>query len=255
MLKLIDRIFTDKHANHAAIGDNYLLMLMYRFAYPFAYVLHALRLTPNQITTLSVIFAVLAFIQLIVSDSWLSFSVCWSIAILLDFCDGTVARLSNRVSKNSFRYDQMSDLFKISLVILGVALRYGSTWTWVLALSTVFLFLYNILLYRELWFATRNYGSDVLVGNAVTKNDRPPSPQTRLRDRFRIAGWLVQRDKLVKVVKTLYVILFTTNGHTLLVFYLFPLGEQYASIALFYLILLTMIGIHIQIRALIKIPR
>ncbi len=255
MLKLIDRIFTDKYANHAAIGDNYLLMLMYRFASPFAVFLNRLGMTPNWITTLSVIFAVLAFTQLIVSDSWLSFCVCWTIAILLDFCDGTVARLSNRVSKNSFRYDQMSDLFKISLVILGVALRYGSTWIWVLALSTVFFFLYNILLYRELWFATKNYGRHVVVGNVDTNNDRTQPPQTRLRDQFRIAGWLVQRGKLLKVMKTLYVILFTTNGHTLLVFYMFPLGEQYASMALLYLILLTMIGIQIQIRALIKIPR
>ena len=105
MKKIINRIFSEKYVTP---GANVIQLLMYRIAYPFAVLLNKLHLSPNQITTQSLVFSILAFIALIYDEGWVWFSIFWGVSLLLDFCDGTVARMANKVSKTAFRYDHMS---------------------------------------------------------------------------------------------------------------------------------------------------
>lgn len=239
MLKLIDRIFTDKHANHAAIGDNYLLMLMYRFASPFAVFLHRLGMTPNWITTWSLTFSLLAFIALAFDEGWGWFAAFWGMSVLLDFCDGTVARMSDGVSKVAFRYDHMSDLFKIALVILGVGLRYDETMVWLLAFSLCFAFLYSDLLNRELYFVNKM--------RATNNSSQKPNTGKRSVAIARIANLLSKNRTLYSVAKSIWVGLFTFNGHTLLLFFVFPLGVEFVILAFIYLTLICLIAIRSRI--------
>ncbi len=250
MLKLIDRIFTDKHANHAAIGDNYLLMLMYRFASPFAVFLHRLGMTPNWITTWSLTFSLLAFIPLAFDEGWGWFAAFWGMSVLLDFCDGTVARMSNSVSKAAFRYDHMSDLFKLSLLFLGVAIRYDEPDIWVLSFSVTFIFLYFNILNMELaGIYRRKAGQSTPAGNAAQTS------ATRTRDRVRLIAWLVKHDRLYRFVKGAYASFITVNGHSLLLFFLLPLGSDVAMAVFAYLILVMTYGIQSRIRTLLRIER
>lgn len=128
--KLVDRVFSDEFV-HADV--NIVQLVMYRSAYPFAVFLKNLRLSPNLITTLSLIFSILAFAALAFDEGWAWFSVFWGMAVLLDFCDGTVARMTNKLSKQAFRYDHMSDLFKIFLLFLGAGFRYDTGLVWAVA--------------------------------------------------------------------------------------------------------------------------
>jgi len=264
MKKIIDRIFSEKYVHP---GVNFAQLLMYRFAYPFAVLLNKLRLSPNQITTLSLVFSIFAFIALVNDEGWVWFSICWGMSVLLDFCDGTVARMSDRVSKPAFRYDHMSDLFKISLLFLGAGLRYDNNLVWTISSSVIFLFMYFTVLNHELnnvrKLAEKNRLLSGSVENVpVTRSESAPVPNNRIRDRYRIAAWAVKHDFLFKIFQSLLKIyqglrsvLMTINGHTLLLFFLVPLGSEYAAWAFFYFGLIALLGIWERIILLLAIPK
>jgi phosphatidylglycerophosphate synthase len=166
---------------------------------------------------------------------------------LLDFCDGTVARMANKVSKSAFRYDHLSDLFKISLVILGVGIRYDEYLIWILAFSGGFVFLYADSLNRELNIATNR--------QPPSNSESPSIAVVRLRDRNQIAAWVVKHDIFLAIIKNLHSALMTVNGHTLLLFFIFPFGQKFAIGGLSYLILIELWAIRSRIALLVVMRR
>lgn len=252
MKKILNRLFSDKYVNHAAVVDNIVLLLMYRFAYPFSVLLNKLRLSPNQITTQSLVFAILAFAALILDEGWVLFWICWGMAVLLDFCDGTVARMANKVSKSAFRYDHMSDLFKIALILLGVGLRYDDYFVWALAFSASFVFVYSDLLNHELGCIAKHGAKAQRISNG---SEVTFIPNVRRRDRYRIVAWVVRYDLLLKIYKNTYAALLTVNGHTLLLFLLFPFGLEFALWGFSYLILIELWTIRSRIASLVVMRR
>jgi phosphatidylglycerophosphate synthase len=166
---------------------------------------------------------------------------------LLDFCDGTVARMANKVSKSAFRYDHLSDLFKISLVILGVGIRYNETLIWVMAFSACFVFMYGDALNREVHIAINRQASIEDVNKS--------GPNVRLRDRHFIAAWVVKHDILLAFIKNAYAAFLTVNGHTLLLFFLFPFGTKFAIWGLSYLIFVELWTIRFRIALLVVMRR
>lgn len=240
MNKVINRIFSKKYVNHAAVAGNDLLLLMYRLAYPFAVLLNWLRFTPNQITTGSLVFAIFAFLALAYDEGLALFSIFWGITVLLDFCDGTVARMANKVSKSAFRYDHMSDIFKISLIVLGVGIRFDSMPIWILCCAMIFFFTYFEILAHDL-------------KNAVEKNKHlnslaqvaPEGAALPVRDAnllSRLAAGMRLSSLTKKILRNLYVVATSFNGHTLLIFLLMPVGGAVTASALLYLIALSIIG-------------
>lgn len=252
MKKIINRIFSDKYVNHNAVVGNILLLLMYRFAYPFAVLLNKLRLSPNQITTQSLIFSILAFFSLVYDDSYLWFSIFWGLTILMDFCDGTVARMANKVSKTAFRYDHMSDLFKIFLIIFGVGLRYHDYIVWMVIFVTLFLFLYSDILNIQLNYSLKKQENII---KDVSINQGQLAVRVRWRDRSRLVAFVVKSDVFFKVAVNLRSVLLTINGHTLLLFLLVPYGREYAMYLCFYLMSLNILSILSRISHLIKLPK
>lgn len=236
MKKVIDRIFSEKYVTP---GTNVIQLLMYRFAYPFAVLLNKLHLSPNQITTQSLVFAILAFIALVYDDGWIWFSIFWGVSVLLDFCDGTVARMTDTVSKMAFRYDHMSDVFKIYLVVLGVGIRYDEMLFWILSATLIFFYGYFEILAHDLKnTTTRKQIIDSIATSAVN-----PIGKERLRERFFVIGFFLEKFPVVaNLIKEIYVVFTTFNGHTLLLFFAFPLGGWVTKIALVYLIYLTVTG-------------
>ena len=93
MNKIINHVFSEKYVNHVAVADNVVLMMMYRFAYPFAYLLNKLHLSPNQITTQSLVFTILAFLSLSYDKGWGLFSFFWGMAVLLARAAGPQAKV------------------------------------------------------------------------------------------------------------------------------------------------------------------
>lgn len=247
MSSFIGRIFSDKYVNHSAVIDNIVLLLMYRFAYPFSVLLCKLRFSPNQITTLSLIFSILAFIALVFDQGWIWFVLFWGASLLLDFCDGTVARMTNNIGKTAFRYDHNSDLLKINLVILGTGLRYNSELVWMVSFSASFLFMYYTVLNHEL-----NDRRKHKKMNKVTSSSDVNTlvPQNRRRERYRVIAWFVKSDFRLKVYKYSYSAVMTINGHTLLLFLLIPFGEKYATWSFVYLLIIALYGCKARILSL-----
>ena len=252
MRKIIDRVFSDKYVNHKAVVGNVVLLLMYRFVYPFAVLLNKLNLSPNQITTQSLVFSILAFAALVFDEGWILFSIFWGVSVLLDFCDGTVARMANKVSKSAFRYDHMSDLFKIPLVIMGSGLRYENSLIWILAFSASFCFLYADILNQTIGCIAKHVAQPQKL-SSNSKNSL--GLNSRMRDRYRIVAWIVKSDLLFKLIKNTRTVLLTINGHTLLVIFLLPFGYEFALWGLGYLLFLELLAIRSRMTALIVLRR
>lgn len=267
MNEFLSQFFSGKYANHKAIGNNFILLLMYRFAYPFAILLNKLHMSPNQITTASTAFALLAFVTLAIDDGWIIFTGCWGVSVLLDFCDGTVARMTNKISKPAFRYDHMSDLPKMFLIFLGAGFRYDNSLIWSITSSVIFLYMYYTVLNHELHNVKKLSGKNMMVSMCgevvlITRSALAPVPNNRIRDRYRIVAWIVQHNflfktfqLLLKSYQALYTVLTTINGHTLLLFFLVPLGPNFTVWAFSYFGLIALIGIRERIGQLLAIPR
>lgn len=232
MATFLSRFFSDRYANYEAIGNNLLLLLMYRFAYPFAVVLSAIRLGPNQITTLSVLFSLAAALCLAMDDGWLWFCAFWGFALLMDFCDGTVARMTDSVRKIAFRYDHSSDLLKVFLIILAAGIRYDSPAVWPLSLSAIFFFMFFMVLNHDL--------------GSVRRRSAVPATHDELHSHSGI---------LARAGKALYAALLTINGHTLLVFFLLPFGELWAFLGLGYFLAISTFRAAICIYVMIRLPK
>lgn len=252
MSKFIDRVFSDKYANHKAIGGNTLLWIMYRFAYPFSIVLNRLGLSPNQITTLSTISAILAGAFLILGLHKVWFLAFWSGSILLDFCDGSVARMSGNKSKTAFRYDHMSDIFKIFVIMLAAGVHYDSLLMWLSSMSASFFFMYFMLLNHEFSSATK------LLKQKINEPDVRQVKNLDIQSKggmFKLVKSTISNGFILKLLRSVYIALVTINGHTLLIFLMIPFSLELAMFSFIYLIILSIFGSVNRISALGKIPR
>ena len=234
--KTIKNLFINKYVNKGAIKNNCLMLLLYNIATPTSMLFVKLSISPNTITSISILFSIIAFLFLILSKGFLFFMVFWSLAIYLDFCDGTVARMINKKSEYAFNYDHMSDIFKTSLVLLGVGLRYNSKIVWIFTFVSLFLFLYMTILNHDLGHYKNNIDIKETDTLSIVK-------QTWIISMF-------NSMKSIPLLANLLTIFMTINAHTLFGFLLFPLGEFQTTIFLMYFIIITTF---ISIRVLKKL--
>jgi phosphatidylglycerophosphate synthase len=80
---------------------------------------YKLGLTPNMITTISIIFGILAA-YLIMQDNFFLAGLCILIAYYLDCVDGKLARKYNMITKFGDYYDHFGDAFKFIIVICAL---------------------------------------------------------------------------------------------------------------------------------------
>ena len=249
--KVIERFFSDEYANHKAIGGNTLLLVIYRFAYPFAFVLHKLGFSPNQITTLSTISAILAAFFLILGYSKIWFLVFWLVSVVLDFCDGTIARMSDNISKTAFRYDHMSDIFKIFVIMLAAGIYYDNLLTWLASMTACFFFMYYTLLNHELNNTTK------LLKIIINDSGELQAENSGVQSKgiFKLVKTLIPNDFILKFLRSLYIAFITINGHTLLLFLLIPFSLELTMFSFIYLTTLSILGVFNRISALRKLPK
>ena len=246
----LQQVFTDKYANRVAVGNNHLLLVMYRLAYPIALLLHRLRLTPDQITTLSLLSAIMAFAALVLHAPAAWFCFFWGLTALFDVCDGTVARMSSRIATRAFRYDHMSDIFKMSLVVVGVAIRFDESCLWVLCSTFLFVLLYSEIVSHDLKYALERAKG---VAETPVHAEAEAHAAPRLRERIPAIHFLVTRLPFVYILlQQLYVATTTFNGHTLLVFLAFPFGGAWTYGALLYL---TVLALHSCVSGILSLWR
>ena len=215
-----------RYAKKENYNNNPILYLMYGLSYPLSFLLNYFGISPNKITTLSMIFSLLAAVALI-EISYLSFGIFWFVAILLDFCDGTVARMTDNFSNRAFDYDHMSDLFKMALIFLSISIYHSSELIWVLSFSSLFLLLYYTIINHDLTHFNKNkivnYGSLDRSSGLINK-----------------AKKFINNNRLFKFFFSLFM---TIDGHTLFIFFLMPINKVFALVVLSYLIFILLVHV------------
>jgi len=237
------KLFSTEFVNKEAVKGNIVQLFLYAIASPLSILFVKLNITPNKITIASTVFAILAFIALIIDDGYIYFCIFWIISMHLDFCDGTVARMSGNINKTAFRFDHISDMFKIGLVLLGAGIHYNTFIIWILSVIAIFSFLYAMILNHEL-------GSYSKMANVVNKVNCLNSSVQHSKENS-----LKSLVKKSVIIRNLYTFFATLNGHTLIVFLIIPFGMIQIKVFLIYFIILTSIMSIKIIRKLINLPK
>ena len=230
------KLYSLEFSNKEAIKNNFFLSFMYGCSYPFSYIFMKMRLTPNMLTWLSITCCIVACYYLFIKIISL-FILFWSLSILFDFCDGTLARMTKNTRKTLLRFDHFSDLCKFSMIILFLAIYYNEYFYWVMSFICSFFYMFYTVLDHD-------------VVNLIIKNKSDNEVKSsRLRDNFGFIKYITENQLLFSISK-IVIPFITINGHTLLLFILMPLDMGLALIALSYLIILTLIGINLRLGVL-----
>ena len=99
---------------------------LYQISLPLARLLWKFNFSANLVSFLSLISAFVAATLLVTGQALFLFCIFWILSIILDFCDGMVARLSNSSNKSSFDLDHFLDLVKFSFITLALGIYWNS---------------------------------------------------------------------------------------------------------------------------------
>ena len=226
-------------AKPAAIEDNPISQAMYLLAL----LLNKLRVTPNQITFVSIIAAVLAAAML-AEGNYKLFVIFWYVSWQADYVDGTVARLSGRTRQSALRIDHYSDLLKITAVFSGIGLFYNDALIWTATVATAAAFLIYAMSNRELYWVSR----------ILTESD-DRHQQDKVQPKSKANNFLVGAVRSNPLARCAFVTFATINGHTLVIFFFIPLGKFYAQLLFCYLFAMFFINTVLRIRSLNNLPR
>ena len=197
------------------------MKVLYRISFPLSFFLNYINIKPNTISFISLLFCFFSLFFIINHNSLL-FTFFWIMSILLDFCDGTVARLSNIKSNFRFNIDHYLDLLKISLVILFFSIDFNDKLIWLISFLFILLLFFNEIIISDL---TNNSTINLI---------------TELKPKNNI------------YIKSLYTILFTFNAHTLFIFIIMILKPIFAKFILLYLVFLLLKNFLLNLTKLLK---
>ena len=214
-----------QYINKNAIENNTIMKLLYKITYPASYFFAKNNISPNTISIFSLIFAIISNIFFILNFNTF-FSFFWILSLLLDFCDGTVARILNKKSSLNFNIDHYFDLIKIYLILFSTVYKYFYSLN-IFIFSFTFLFL---LFFIE------------LMNNDLNKLNLT-------------IGSIKKFSEKSKFIKIIYTIFFSFNAHTLFLFILFSFNERTTLILLIYLNLILFKNFTIKSYQLLTIKK
>jgi phosphatidylglycerophosphate synthase len=194
---------------------NFLMLLISYLAYPLTLVLVMLKIKPNSITCISLLLAICASYQFILGN-FKYFFIFWILSLLLDFCDGQVARISKLVNKTAFNFDLLSDILKFFIIILSSAIYYNTEKYWIISFFFIFLFLFY----------------QVLVAYYENKK------KTGL-----FQAVLKKHKIYIKIFKQFKHFFFRIDGHSHLLFLFLGLNINYALLAIVYMQFVLLLNI------------
>ena len=129
----------------ASCNNNLVLWVLSLICFPISKFFAILKISPNLITVLS-------FILMLISCSFLIygklilFSLTFILSILLDFCDGQVARILEKSNDTKFNFDHLSDIIKISIIYLTFGILFDELNSWIFFFISYFI-IFNIYLH------------------------------------------------------------------------------------------------------------
>lgn len=195
--------------------ENLIIWMIYQVAVPIARAALFLRISPNTLTTLSSAFAISSGITLLIDGLHDAFIPLFIISLLLDFTDGLVARTSGKIGRTALDYDHISDLFKISFVVLCLAIYCNSISVWIVSMSSMALFLISTVLNHDLSFARKRENQKSNQDFQQIKGPRNP------------------------IITNVFTIFFTYDSHSLLIYIFIAIKPQFAVHVFVYLIIIS----------------
>jgi len=217
-------IFNTQFANQNLIKTSIINYLMYLISSPIVYLSAKLRLTPNMLTTFSILFSFLS-IYFLYNDLILVFQISWFFALMLDYSDGPLARKTKNFS-SGFNYDHLSDLFKISCLTAALAMFHKDFSGIIMSYIFIFLLLFN----------------ETISHSEGAKNkfsNQTPIVTTYFFNKLPL--WLV------KILQQFYNTVFVFHGHSLLLFLIMPKSLLILQLILSYLSVLLLKAILIKL--------
>jgi len=236
-----------KFANKNAIQNNPIAVMLYLAAVPIAVSFKKIGLSPNYVTLLSLVFSLCALGALAL-ENLLWFLFFWFLAYLLDFVDGTLARMTGQVGKSALRVDHITDLIKISAIFLGFSLFYEDTLIKVLSFVSATGYLFYTTLNHELdWVSQLSSHVDA----QIPKSESVACERPLLEG---LKSYIKSRRRIKKIALSFLSIL-QINGHTLLIFFLIPVNYYFAVSLLLYFIFIVILQSLLRMRSLNSMPK
>jgi len=205
--------------------ENIIQLIIYRIAFKVSPVFKFLKVTPNQISFISLLLNLVSCYFLF-NKQITYFLIFWYLSHFLDYCDGTLARMTDNKTKILLRVDHFLDLIKISLTFSFVSYYYSSMDIWIL--NTFFLIIFFMSQLLSMEFAHQK--------NVINKTE-------------------VSVRKKRSSIRDIYNIFFTFDGHTLFIIGFMFVSYDLTRIIYAYLILLCMKTIITPLRYLITNSR
>ena len=129
-------------------SNNIILWLLSYLCLPISKLFNYFKFTPNFLTFLSFIFAILACRE-ILNENLSNFCFLLFISMILDICDGQVARLSKNINNSKIDLDHLSDIIKICLIYLSFGILLNNKITWIYIFSANFFYLFHCILHTK----------------------------------------------------------------------------------------------------------
>ena len=244
-----------KFSNKGAIENNPILTMMYIIAYPLAILAKKTHITPNSVTLFSFVFAILSVLALAYGEVFVFISL-WLIAYILDFVDGTLARMTGQIETSALDFDHLSDVLKIVLIFLGFGLYFNDYIVWILSFLSSASYIFYTLINHELSWVHKcspmqkcpSQKNKILEYN--TKSDSDASSLRRFLKSY-FQNKQTQKKLLLMLITTLTVI----HAHTLLIFFFIPLDLYWAYSLMMYFILIICYQMLVRIMQLKKMKR
>lgn len=215
--------------------DSPLRTLLYVLAFPIVLVSLRLGLSANSLTYSSLVIG-LAAAGFLAFGQGVAFAILFFLSLLLDFADGSVARMTETVTTSQFDLDGFSGRLVITATFIGGGIFYSNNLIWVL------FFLAGVS-----YLAYSDFNIQVTAGRLLSSNDS--RPLAGVEQRIRSWGGLARLARLV------WNSVFTVHGHTLLVLLFLPIGVPWALVTLSYWIGLMALSIFLRILSLRQISR
>ena len=237
-------MFPNKYLKFAGSASSYnpISALIYMTVFPIAKISQKLGLSPNFVTFCSFVFTLLAFYALCKSHLFY-YSVFWLIGYLLDFVDGTLARMTNNIRKTALRIDHLSDLIKIAILLLGFGIYFNDICIWIFIFVTISLFLFYAVVNHDLGAAIK-ISSLKLSNEFKRENSRKTKAEVKVKKRTIFQNIWYSKN-----------IFFLIDGHTLLIFFLIPIGKTWAYSSLSYFCIILLYQTMLRLNSLSNYPK
>lgn len=190
-----------------------LLKVLYYIAIPFAHIAHKLRLSANVVTHLSTACSAIS-VYFLFQERAFQFVLFQFIALILDLCDGMIARKTASATPLGGFTDHFSDIIKIITLLLAVGIKHDQLTIWILS----FLITVGFLTMQILNYQIQINKTKVPINSTGRKAQEAQSHQPK-RNPF--INFIRKHKRIKAIILGFYYSVFSINANFMIYFHFF----------------------------------